>query len=172
MLKNIDVHNLKIRAATERDWQRVIDIYNQAVLEKGKTADTELQSINGRKEWLIQHLDEKHPILLAENDTQIIGWCSLSPHRTGRKALDRTAEISYYVDKDFRNSGVGSFLIEWTISFAKRNDIKNLFALLLDINKSSVNILEKFGFNRWGHLPNVAVINDEVCGQYIYGIHI
>ncbi len=33
----------------------------------------------------------------------------------------------------------------------------------------ALSLLEKMGFEKWGHLPNVAEINGEICGQFIYG---
>lgn len=167
---NIDKSNITMRTANQDDWARIIEIYNQAVLENGKTADTEPQTVEGRKDWLKLHLNSRYPILLAEQNSQIVGWCSLSPHRPGRKALEKTAEISYYVDQNYRGNGIGSLLIKSAIETSRKNGIKNLFAILLDINKSSVSILKKFGFERWGYLPKVAEINGEVCGQFIYGV--
>jgi phosphinothricin acetyltransferase len=169
---NIDNPNIILRNALKSDWQSIIDIYNQAVLEIGKTADTEQQTVAGRKNWLEQHLSPKYPIILAETNSKIVGWCSLSPHRPGRKALERTAEISYYIDRDFRKKGIATTLIKAAIVKAKERDIKTLFAILLDINTPSVNLLEKMGFEKWGHLPNVAEIDGEICGQFIYGKHI
>jgi phosphinothricin acetyltransferase len=166
---NINNPNINIRIAHKSDWQTIIDIYNQAVQEIGKTADTELQSVEGRKNWLEQHLNPKYPILLAETNSKIIGWCSLSPHRPGRKSLERTAEISYYIDRDYRKKGIATTLIKATIEKAKEREITNLFAILLDLNAPSINLLEKMGFEKWGHLPKVAEINGEICGQYIFG---
>ncbi|MCB9249751.1 MAG: N-acetyltransferase [Ignavibacteriales bacterium] len=163
---------IKIRIADYKDWQSIIDIYNQAVLEKDKTADTQPITVEERKDWLQQHSLYKYPILLAEINNIIVGWCSISPHRPGRKALEITAEISYYINKNYRKKGVGSFLIEEAISSSRKKGIKNLFAILLDINLDSVSILEKFGFQKWGHLPNVAEIDGKTCGQFIYGKHI
>ncbi len=169
---NIDKSKIKIRSADQNDWARIIDIYNQAILEGGKTADLETVTIEQRKDWLSQHLSQKHPVLLAETDSQIIGWCSISPHRPGRKALEKTAEISYYVDQNFRGKRVGSILIQAAIEISRKNGIKNLFAILLDVNKSSVSVLKNFGFKKWGHLPKIAEINGKACGQFIYGKHL
>ena len=169
---NINKPKIDIRIAHKSDWQTIIDIYNQAVLEVGKTADTELQTVEGRLVWLEQHINPKYPIILAEVEAKIVGWCSLSPHRPGRKALTKTAEISYYIDKEYRNKGIAAALIKSTIYKAKERKIKNLFAILLDINTPSVSLLEKMGFVKWGHLPNVAEINGQICGQFIYGKHI
>jgi phosphinothricin acetyltransferase len=169
---NINNQNINLRIALKSDWQTIIDIYNQAVLELGKTADTEPQSVKGRFSWLEQHLNPKYPILLAETNTEITGWCSLSPHRPGRKALEKTAEISYYIDRDYRKKGIAKLLINSIIEKAEEREIKNLFAILLDINTPSINLLEKMGFEKWGHLPKVAEVDGQICGQFIYGKHI
>jgi len=161
--------SLSIRIANQGDWQRIIDIYNQAVLEVGKTADTKPVSVKQRKAWLKLHEQKRYPILIAESESEIVGWCSVSPHRPGRKALDITAEISYYVDTNFRKKGVASTLISKIVEISKQNKIENLFAILLEINSISIYVLKKFGFEKWGYLPNVAKINGYYSGQFIYG---
>jgi L-amino acid N-acyltransferase YncA len=160
---------MNIRTANENDFTDIVKIYNQAVDEKFATADTEHISLESRKEWFAQHSPETYPIYVAEQDGEIIGWCSLSPHRPGRKALRSVAEISYYIHKDQRRKGVANYLITNTIESAKTLGFKNLISILLDLNKPSIYILEKFGFEKWGHLPKVAEIDGVICGQYIYG---
>ena len=137
--------------------------------ENFATADTEHVTIESRKEWFAQHSPETYPIYVAEEKSEIIGWCSLSPHRPGRKALRTVAEISYYIHKDHRRQGVASSLIKYTMKSAKSLGFKNLISILLDLNKSSIHILEKFRFEKWGHLPDVAEIDGVICGQYIFG---
>jgi phosphinothricin acetyltransferase len=158
-----------IRAATGNDYTDIVAIYNHAVDEKFATADTEYVTIESRKEWFAQHSPETYPIYVAEENGQVIGWCSLSPHRPGRKALRKVAEISYYIHKDHRRKGIANSLISHTIESAKSLGFKNLLSILLDLNKTSIYILKKFGFEIWGHLPNVAEIDGVICGQYIYG---
>jgi len=158
-----------IRNSTEKDFKDIVAIYNHAVDEKFATADTEHVSVESRKEWFAQHSPEIYPIIVADNKDQIIGWCSLSPHRPGRKALGSVAEISYYVHKDHRKKGVAKFLITHTLEEAKVLGFKNLISILLDLNSVSIHLLEKFSFEKWGHLPNVAEIDGVICGQFIYG---
>ena len=160
---------MHIRTANEKDFADIVKIYNHAVDEKFATADTEHVSLESRKEWFAQHSPQTYPIYVAEENGEIIGWCSLSPHRPGRKALRTVAEISYYIHKDHRRKGVAISLITNTIESAKNLGFKNLISILLDLNKPSIHILEKFGFGKWGHLPNVAEIDGVICGQYIYG---
>jgi len=160
---------MQIRIANEDDFEAVIRIYNHAVDEKFATADTEYVTVESRKEWFVQHSPETYPIYIAEENGQVVGWCSLSPHRPGRKALNKVAEISYYIHKAHRKKGVANSLITHTIESAKSLGFKDLISILLDLNKPSIYILEKFGFEQWGHLPNVAEIEGTICGQYIFG---
>jgi len=158
-----------IRPATLKDYSEIVNIYNHAVDEKFATADTEHVSLESRKEWFEQHSPETYPIYVLEENGEIVGWCSLSPHRPGRKALRTVAEISYYIHKDHRRKGVASSLIDFTIESAISLGFKNLISILLDLNKTSIYILEKLGFDKWGHLPDVAEIDGVICGQFIYG---
>ena len=158
-----------IRPATLKDYSEIVNIYNHAVDEKFATADTEHVSLESRKEWFEQHSPETYPIYVLEENGEIVGWCSLSPHRPGRKALRTVAEISYYIHKDHRRKGVANALINHTIVSAKVLGFKNLISILLDLNTTSIHILEKFGFEKWGHLPEVADFGGVICGQYIYG---
>lgn len=158
-----------IRASKEQDLLQIVAIYNHAVDEKFATADTEQISFESRKDWFEQHSSDTYPIYVAVENDEVIGWCSLSPHRPGRKALRTVAEISYYIHRDHRQKGVAKNLIPHTIESAKKLGFKNLISILLDMNKNSIYILEKFGFEKWGHLPNIAEIEGTICGQYIYG---
>ncbi|HOO39237.1 MAG TPA: N-acetyltransferase family protein [Deltaproteobacteria bacterium] len=160
---------LRIRPAQSGDLTRIVEIYNHAVEQKGATADLTPVSVEDRKQWFAEHGPETYPIWTALTGETVVGWCSLSPYRPGRMALRRTAEISYYVHRDYRGKGVGSALITHAITQCVSLDITSLFALLLDINIASIKILEKSGFVRWGHMPDIAEIDGTRCGHLIYG---
>ena len=160
---------MDIRIATIDDLQAITEIYNQAVAEQFCTADLEPVTMSRMQEWFTQHDPDKYPIFIAELDKFICGWCSLSSHRAGRKALASVAEISFYIHTDFRKQGIGKKLIEYTLQQAPQLGFNNLFALLLDVNTNSIEILKKYNFVKWGHLPEIANINGNICGQFIYG---
>lgn len=159
----------EIRKATLEDCQAIIDIYNQAVEDGLKTADTEKISFDEGKEWLKGHLEDPHPVFVYTVDQQVAGWLSISAYRPGRQALRFTKEVSAYIHRDIRAKGAGSKLMEYTIEYCRKTQIKNIFAILLDTNKASIGVLEKFGFSRWGHLPKVADFEGKEVGQYYYG---
>ncbi len=159
-----------IRIATEIDLPAITAIYNEAVKLQSATADLSPVSLASRIDWLKQHPPEKYPVFVAEHAGRVVGWCSLSAYRPGRMALRHTAEISYYVDERFQRQGFGSLLIAHAIDQCEKLDLKTLFAILLDINRDSSRILERFGFEQWGHLPGVANFSDRECGHLYYGL--
>ena len=160
--------NIQNRIAVEADLPAITEIYNQAIESRIATADLTAVSIENRRIWLSAH-DADYPVFVAEDEGLIKGWCSLSPYRAGRMALKQTAEISYYIHREFHGAGIGSSLIADVINHCPALGIKVLFAILLDTNSLSIGILKKFKFEKWGHLPGVADFEGDLCGHFYYG---
>lgn len=157
-----------IRLAALADLPRIVEIYNQAIAARNATADTVPFTVEQRLDWFRVHAPEVHPIYVYEQGGEVQGWLSVSPYR-GRPALARTAEVSYYVDYGFHGRGIGSALMAHALEDAPRIGKKVYLAILLEWNKGSIRLLEKFGFERWGYLPAVAEFDGKLCGQYYYG---
>lgn len=161
-----------VRKATENDLSAIVKIYNQAIESGSATADISPVTVESRKLWLQEHSADEYPVFVGVNLNTVVGWCSLSAYRPGRMALRHTAEISYYIDRDVQGKGVGSLLISHAIGQCPTLGIKTLFAIILDINEESAQILEKFGFSKWGHLPNIADFDGRECGHLYYGLRV
>jgi phosphinothricin acetyltransferase len=160
---------MSIRLATLDDLPEIVDIYNQAVAQRGATADLSPVTVESRREWFRNHSADSYPIWVADGGVYVLGCCSLSAYRPGRMALRHTAEISYYVHKRHHRKGIGSRLIKHALDQCPTLQIKNLFTLLLDVNIASIRILENFGFKKWGHMPHIATFEGKTCGHLIYG---
>lgn len=161
-----------IRIAELNDLEAIITIYNYAILSKFETADTLQINWKRRIGWFRSHKPGTYPIFVYEINGKVVGWISLSPYRKGRKALRYTIEISYYVHPKFKQQGIGSKLIEHTISKSRELNYKTLIAIILDRNEKSINLLIKYGFLKWGHLPNIADFENAECEQVYYGLRI
>jgi len=163
---------MNIRIAEERDLEAIVEIYNQAIAAGNRTADTVPVSLENRKEWFSEHDLYRYPILVAEENDTVFGYCTLSAHRPGRAALRHTAEVSYYVHFDYHRRGIASRLLQYVIELCPSLQIKTLFAILLESNGASISFLERHGFEKWGHLPRVADFDGEEVGQFYYGLRI
>lgn len=160
---------LKFRIAEYGDLPAIVRIYNQAVPTRISTARIEPVTVEERKSWFLEHEPGKYPIFVAEHHGQVIGWCSLSTYRPGRAALRFTLEISYYIDNDYQRRGVGRALVSHVLALSPSLGIKNVIAVLIDRNEASRKLLEKLGFQQWGHLPRVLDFEGDECGEFYYG---
>lgn len=157
-----------IRKATIADLPALTTIYNQAIQAR-QTADTVPMSVSDRTPWFEAHQNPKYPLFVATQATAILGYATLSQYRGGRPALRYAVEVSYYIHKDRQRKGTGSLLLSYALQVAKELDFRHAIAILLDTNLPSISLLEKFGFERWGHLPNIAEIDGQTCGHLYYG---
>lgn len=161
-----------IRLMIDEDLEAINEIYNQAVGMKFSTAHTEPITMKERLAWFRNHDPERFPVYVWEENGHVSGWIAFSPYRKGRKALQSTSEISYYVDSGHHRRGIGSRLIEHAISIAPQFNFKTLIAILLDPNTASIALLEKYGFELWGDMPGIAEINGGKYNHQYYGLHI
>jgi phosphinothricin acetyltransferase len=161
-----------IREISTGDLEAVNEIYTQAVDAKFSTAHTEPLSMGEWAEWFRRHDPDRYPVFVWEENNQVTGWISFSPYREGRKALQSTAEISYYVHPDHHRRGIGSALLEHAIQIAPDYEFKTLIAILLEPNIASIALLEKSGFMLWGDMPGIAEIDGRKYNHQYYGLHI
>ena len=69
--------SITIRRAELADVPAIAEIYNEAVLTTTATFDTEPKSLEDRIRWFHSH-GERHPILVAVVEDQVVGWASLT----------------------------------------------------------------------------------------------
>ena len=162
----------KIRKIELADLDAVNEIYNQAVRSKYQTAEMEETSLEYRRRWYAEHLSGNYPIYVIEEGGEVAGWISLSDYRKGRRALRFTSEVSFYIRKDRQGQGMGTQLLEFMINKAKEINLKTLIAILLEPNTTSIRLLEKFNFQKWGDMPNVAEFDGLECNHQYYGLRI
>ena len=134
-----------IRRATIEDLPYIVKIYNHAIVNTVATFDIVEQTVEEKIEWFNMHSDVL-PIFVAEINTTVVGWASLSK-LYDRKAYSNSSEISIYVDEAFRNRGIGYSLMEYLISYVKETKCTHtIIARIADENNVSIKLHEKFGF--------------------------
>jgi phosphinothricin acetyltransferase len=161
---------MEIRAANRDDLPDINRIYNQAVRKRFSTAHLEPVSPEEREHWFVLHDPARFPVFVASLDGGVVGWVSLGPYRKERQALAHVAEVSYYVDEEKRGLGYGSALLEFAMQHAKEFGFSILIAILLDKNAASIGLLEKYGFQEWGRMPEIALIDGQKADHLYYGL--
>ena len=163
------IMKINIRRALEKDLTGIVEIFNQAIATRTSTGYLNEVTDEDRKEWFFQHTNKKYPILVAEQNNMIVGWISIDPYRKGRKAFEKTVEVSLFIHNDYKRKGIGYELLQAMMKIAKKIGYKTIFAIVLDKNVGSIKLLEKNNFEKWGFLPEVAEIDGKLLGHVYYG---
>jgi L-amino acid N-acyltransferase YncA len=149
---------VKLRDAVEANLPMIVEIYNSTVPSRMVTADTEPVSIESRLPWFRGHDPESHPIWIAEDGGEIVGWLSFEPFRE-RPAYHATAEVSVYVSENHRRKGVGRRLVAEAVRRGPALGLKTLTAGAFSHNAPSLKLFKEFGFEHWAHFPKVAELD-------------
>lgn len=160
--------DIKIERAGIEHLSRIVEIYNQAIVDGFSTADMETYQPEEKLQWFNSH-DDAHPLFVLKSDELVIGWISLGPYRPGRKALQSVREVSGYLDSQFRGMGLGTKLMQFVIDLSPSLGVDCLLGILLSRNYKSIALVEKTGFEKWGTLPGIADFNGERCDHLYYG---
>lgn len=146
---------LNIRTASTKDLEEIKTIYNEAILNTIATFDTEEKSINDQKNWFEEH-GSKNPIIVAEENGNILGWAALSKYST-RCAYSDTAEISLYVKNKYQNRGIGKKLIIGIIEEGEKTGLHVIIARITEGNKKSIYLHKLVGFEQVGIMKEVGM---------------
>ncbi|MCG8307052.1 MAG: N-acetyltransferase family protein, partial [Cytophagales bacterium] len=150
----MEIHSI-IRFGKKDDLPSIVEIYNQAIRSGSATGDLDEFKAEDRLSWFTQFDETNYPIYVVQVEGFVAGYGTLSPYRRGRRAMRTIAEISFFLDEKYQGIGLGSQLILHIIRDCNRIGKRTLLAILLDINDRSAGLLRKFGFEQWGHFPDV-----------------
>lgn len=142
-------------AITDLPW--IVEVYNSTVAGRMVTADTEPVSVKAREPWFYAH-HARRPLWVVKAGGEQVGWVSLQDFY-GRPAYNITAEISIYLAEAARGKGLGRLLLQTAMEKSKTLGIENLMGFIFEHNLPSVKLFEQAGFERWGHFPNIAVLD-------------
>lgn len=163
---------MTFRDATLVDLPMIVEIYNSTVASRLVTADLEPVSVESKLNWFHQHNSRFRPLWVVEDyQKNTIGWVSFQDFY-GRPAYQKTAEISIYLHPDHRGKGFGKQILERSIERCPDLGIENLLAFIFAHNLPSLALFEKFGFELWANLKNIAELDDEKKSLIILGKHI
>ncbi len=159
---------MTIRIATEDDLPAIVAIYNATVPGRMATADLEPVSVDDRRGWFRAHSPDRRPIWVDERDGVVAGWLSLGVFYP-RAAWDRTAEVSVYVDPEWRRRGVAAGLLRCAIEAAPSLGVHAVTGLVFGHNEPSLALFRNAGFDVWGRMPEVTDLDGALCDVVIVG---
>jgi L-amino acid N-acyltransferase YncA len=150
--------NLVARDATLDDLPAIVDIYNSTIPSRLVTADIEEVTVESRIPWFNEHNTKYRPLWVFYQNDRLVGWASLQSFY-GRPAYNTTAEISIYLAEAERGRGLGKAILRYCLDHVADYGLENVLGFIFAHNEPSLNLFHSFGFEEWGHLPDVAVLD-------------
>ncbi|MGH2532925.1 MAG: arsinothricin resistance N-acetyltransferase ArsN1 family A [Thermomicrobiales bacterium] len=152
---------LTVRPASEADIPAITRIYNEGIVDRLATLETEERAEEERRAWLAAR-DDRHPVLVAERDGQLAGWGALNVFNP-RPAYRYVADFSVYVAREARGLGVGSALLSALIAEARRLGYHKLVLAAFPFNAAGMRLYTRHGFREVGIYREQGVLD----GQWV-----
>lgn len=151
-----------VRPVVKEDAARLLEIYSYYVKNTAVSYEYDVPSVE-EFESRIEHTTQKYPYLCVEKDGKILGYAYAGTFHT-RAAYQWDVELSIYVDRCVRKSGLGRCLYHSLEEKLKKIGILNMYACIAVPNKEEDEYLtynsEKFhehmGFRKVGTFYNCA----------------
>lgn len=142
-----------LRDATPQDLPAINAIYNYYVLHSTATYQMEPETDEARRAWFVAH-DPKHPVIVATENEQVVGWGSLNPfHR--RIAYRHTVENSVYIRHDRLRRGIGRMVLDELVRRARAIGHHTILASISADQAPSIELHLRAGFVETAHLREV-----------------
>ena len=145
--------NIKLVPVRAEHLEIIRDIYqyyvdhSTATFHTGHVTTSEL-----REKILIDH--PRYKSYVIEGDGVICGYCYLSQYNK-RQAYDRTAELSIYIDHNFKSKGIGKSVLKQLEEEAKKVQIVVLLAIITGDNEHSIRSFSSAGYAKCADLKEV-----------------
>lgn len=150
--------NIAFRIAHSSDLAKIVETYNASVPGRMVTADLEPITVESRVKWFNDHTENFRPLYIVEAENEYAGWMSFSSFY-GRPAYNGTAEVSIYLEEKFHGRGLGKKCLTKAEDAALKLNVHTLLGFIFGHNDPSLRLFYKCGFEKWAHLPRVALMD-------------
>ena len=142
-----------IQPMQARDWEQVQAIYLEGILTGDATFELQAPSW---EQWDKGHLPEGR--LVARDGGLVRGWAALGAY-SSRCVYVGVAEVSVYIRRSSRGSGIGSALLKSLIQESEASGIWTLQSGIFPENIASLSLHYRCGFREVGRRERIGQMN-------------
>lgn len=147
--------SIEIKPVTPADTKKLLEIYTPYVTETAVTFEYDVPTTDEFK-TRIENILEKYPYIAAVENNIIIGYAYAGVFKA-RAAYNYDVEVTIYIKKEHRRSGVGKILYAELERLLKKQGITNLYACIACtenedeyLTNDSVKFHERMGYRLVG----------------------
>jgi L-amino acid N-acyltransferase YncA len=144
-----------VRDATATDIPTIADLFNALIPTTAVAWRDHLAGVEEMTDWFVAQQGSGFPVLVAEIDHRVVGYCCWSSFRGGPRfpGYRHTVEDTVHVDQTVHRSGVGRALLTALIDRARQNGVHTMVAGIDADNDSSIEFHRSFGFVEVARMP-------------------
>jgi len=152
----MDIH---LEPMSPQDREPIIDIFNHYI-ENGFAAYLENKLPYEAFDMFLK-MTEGYPTTVAKNDKgETVGFGMLRAYNP-MPAFSKTVEISYFIKPDCKGKGLGTSMLDYLVSEARKKGVTSILASISSRNEESLVFHRKKGFEEVGRFRNIGVKKGE-----------
>ncbi|HUS54055.1 MAG TPA: GNAT family N-acetyltransferase [Thermohalobaculum sp.] len=145
-----------LRDAEFGDLTAIAEILNTEI-RSGTASWTETpKTPDDMTRWFNERMACGHPVLVAEDGGEVLGYASYGPFRTG-EGYRETVEHSVYVARAARGRGIARLLMERLVIHARVSGLARMVGGVSADQPASMGLHRKLGFAEQGRLKGVGI---------------
>jgi L-amino acid N-acyltransferase YncA len=148
----------RTRAAKLKDIPQITEIYNQGIEDRLATFETRLRDVPEMETWLTDREDRYLVVVIEDENGTAQGWASISPFQS-RCCYSGVGDLSIYIHRDMRGTGLGKLLLNDLMEAAKEHDFHKLVLSVFDFNEAAKKLYGSLGFRTVGTYENQGLLD-------------
>ncbi|MBM7693344.1 phosphinothricin acetyltransferase [Peribacillus deserti] len=149
---------IKIRTAFLSDLDDILVIYNEGIADRIATLENETKDMSYILDWFNKHQD-RYKVVVAECDQKVVGWASLNVFNA-RAAYNGVADLSVYIQREYRGKGIGRRLLTSIETLAKENGFHKIVLSTFPFNELGQSLYKRMGYRVVGVYENQGMLDD------------
>ena len=146
--------SVQIRDASAADLPGIVAIYNEVIASSTAIYSYEPVTLADRQEWWRVRTAQGYPVLVAADSAAVLGFATFGDFRAW-PGYRFTVEGTVHMHSATRGQGLGTVLLRAILERASALGKHVMIAGVDAENTASLRFLERFGFERAGHLREV-----------------
>lgn len=145
-----------IRHANLGDLARINEVYNEYIIGRHTSFDTEPWTFEQRQQWFENYVDETGRLqaLVLELAGRVVGFASSSPFRN-KAAYASSIETTVVLDETAVGKGLGGTLLAALLECVADTGVHRAYALIALPNEPSITVHSRLGYREVGVLNEV-----------------
>jgi len=151
------LETIHVESANEQDLPQILEIYNQGIEDRNATLEENIKDLSYMKQWFQNH-EKRYSVLVARINNHICGWASLNPY-SHRSAYQGVADLSIYIQRDYRGKGIGQQLLLHLEATARQNAFYKIVLFTFPFNQGGQGLYRKAGYREVGIFEKQGILD-------------